>query len=132
MNTIKHLYPILYPQFAKHFAELKERPYREFEHEAGFRFIDSLKRYKSGGTTGPPYYDYEYTCALPRPLKAWQVRAFLYCELRLLELFDGNGRTKTEAGNKEGPLEYLCPSVPFSSFDVEGLDMVSLNVVVPP
>ena len=112
VNTIKDLFPILYPDFAKHFTKLKECPYREFEHEAGFKFLDSLKRYKSRSATGPPYYDYEYTCTLPRPLKAWQVRAFLYCELRLLELFDGNGHTKQRKGTRRGPWSTCVPLYP--------------------
>ena len=119
-------------EFETNFQQLKERPYKEFEEDAKFRFIESLKCFKSGDKNGPPYFDYQYTCSLPRPLSCWQLRAFLYCELRLLELFDGCGRTRIESNNQLGPCEYMCPTVPFSSFNSDSMEMVSLRVVVPP
>ena len=132
LETIRHQYPFLLSEFQNHFQELKERPYEEFEKDAKFRFIESLQAFKSGDKNGPPFFDCEYMRLLPRPLLCWQLRAFLYCELRLLELFDGEGRTRAEGTGELGPCEYLCPVVPFSSFESDSMELVSLNVVVPP
>ena len=131
MKTIRDNYPLLLTEFETHFQELKEQSFEEFERDAKFRFIESLKSFKSGDTNGPPYFNYKYTCSLPKPLLCWQLRAFLYCELRLLELFDGDGCTRVEMSSELGPWEYLCPVIPFSSFDSDSMVMVSLNVVVP-
>ena len=133
LQTVREHYPLLLSDFVAHFQELQEKNYEEFEREAGFRFIESLNNFKSGRRDGLPYYSYEYTCSLPKPLSSWQLRAFLYCELRLLELFNGTGHTSIEGrSNEVGPTEYLCPVVPLSGFSSDSMEIVQLNVVIPP
>jgi len=107
-------YPQARSDLMAHLDALKSMTFEEFEREAGFQFLDS-KGNKSKESAWPPYFGYEYFIQLPRPTKAWEVRAFLYCELRLLKLFSGNGYTVVEDEKEQGVKEYLCPNLPIRS-----------------
>ena len=93
-----------------HIQTLKERDIEDFEKEAHFQFLDS-KNNKGMKKSEPPYFGYKHFTCLPKPRTAWQVRAFLYCELRLFKLYSGDGYTMTEGGRKRRVLEYFCPNV---------------------
>ena len=129
-KAIKALYPLVYEDFEKHFDELKLKPIEMFEREAGFKFIESRKALDSKDTEAPPYFSYEYLCSLPEPHTSWQVRAFLYCELRLLEMFKGTGVTFT-SDMEHGVKEYLCPNISVSNFCSNGVEVIPLDVTVP-
>ena len=75
---------------------------------------------------------YARFCTLPKPQKDWETRLFLYCELRIFELFSGDGHTWSESGVK-GEKEYLCPNYCFAKdLGPENYIIVPLNVQVPP
>lgn len=93
-----------------HIQTLKEKDLEYFERQAGFKFLDSKKK-KGMKKTDPPHFGYEHFTSLPKPRTSWQVRAFLYCELRLLKLYSGDGYTTNESGKGTRLLEYLCPNV---------------------
>ena len=134
--VLRALYPDALPDFVLHRAQLVETSYESFEQEAGFKFLESRKMLDAaiaGGVHvggGPPYCSYEHFRSLPRPRKAWQVRLFLYCELRLLELFSGDGHTYMDDGTP-GCKEYLCTNVDIADFDPMQSALIPLDVHVP-
>jgi hypothetical protein len=54
-----------------------------------------------------PRYTYEEYTRLDGPREAWQTRLFLYCQLRLFELYTGDGMCKDHRGQATYA-EYLC------------------------
>ena len=108
-------YPLANTDLMAHMDILKSKSFEDFEKEAGFQFLDS-KRNKNKESAWPPYFGYDYFIQLPKPTKAWEVRAFLYCELRLLKLYSGTGYTVMDNHRREqGLKEYLCPNLPIRS-----------------
>src|SRR3990167_10193972 len=81
-------YPSVYEDFTQFKQDLMTTEYEEFEKQAGFPFIHALKQ-----SLNYPCYTHDYYTNLPAPKTLWQFRCFLYCELRLLELFKGDGYT---------------------------------------
>lgn len=117
MKLVEKYYHLAADDCRRHLEVMKSKSCEEFEEEAGFKFLDA-KINSSNGKNIPPHYSYEYYCSLPDKAnrKAWQTRLFLYCELRLFELFTGNGRTLSISGKDggsslSGPLEYISPNV---------------------
>ena len=128
---LRVLYPEALSDFVLHRAQLVETSYELFEQEAGFKFLESRKTQDAAiHVGGPPYYSYEHFRSLPRPRKAWQVRLFLYCELRLLELFRGDGHTYMDDGTP-GCTEYFCTNAGIADFDPMQSALIPLDVHVP-
>lgn len=123
-------YPDVLQDFVSHRAQLVGASYQTFEQEAGFKFLETKGSTNARGCHVPPQYTYEYFRSLPIPRRAWQVRLFLYCELRLLELFRGDGQTCMEDGTA-GCKEYLCTNVDFADFDPLQSVLIPLDVQVP-
>ena len=122
IEHVRGTFPDALDSLLEHIHTLKEGRFEDFEKEAGFQFLDAKKNRHKGGT--PPYFSYEHLCSLPRPHTAWQVRAFLFCELRLLKLFTGDGYTCNEGGSGQRVLEYLGPN-----FQLEGIDRSKCTVL---
>ena len=114
----------------EHLQELKTRDLEHFEAQAGFEFLEARRNEDGSIPNGRPFYSYSHYCGLPRPREAWQVRLFLYCEMRLLRLFQGGGFTLTEKGD-HGSLEYFCTNVPLSRFDPKESAVIPMKVTIP-
>lgn len=93
-------YPDLAPKIARALPELKRRSFRELEAQAPTKFaaVDAI------GASHPEYIDEKKLAA--REGKPWEVRAFLYYRARLMELYAGDGYTRTPDG-KKGLREYV-------------------------
>ena len=130
IRIVEVCYPECYQDLMQHLTELKEKAFEHFESEANFKFLDARKNEKGTIPNAPPFYSYEYFCSLSKPRRAWQVRLFLYCEMRLLRLFRGDGYTYSEQ-DERGCLEYLCPNVPLSAFDPKESIVIPLKVTIP-
>ena len=132
VRLAKGYYPNVVAELEQHLAELRRTPYSHFEEMAGFKFIGCRKSRgmsasESAAAGLPPHYSYEHFCTLPKPRTVWQMRAFLYCELHLLETFAGDGFTVDADGHRYCK-EYLCPNVSLSSLESS---IFPLNVVIP-
>lgn len=115
-----------------HIKALKEMRFEEFEKEAGFEFLEAKKnRQSQNSPDSPPYFGYKYFCSLPKPRTAWQVRAFLFCELRLLKLFTGDGYTCNEGNSGQRVLEYLGPNVVLGDLDETKCVVLRMDVQYP-
>lgn len=129
IQHIKTTFPLAYEDVMDNIHTLRERSFEDFEKEAGFQFLECKKnRDGKGGPGSPPYFSYEYFCSLPKPRTAWQVRAFLYCEVRLLKLFTGDGYTCNESKAGRRILEYLGPNVRLSDLDPSKSAVMRMNI----
>ena len=129
IQHIRDTFPEALDDVIRNMIELQQRKFEEFEEEAGFQFLDAKKNRHGEGIPGsPPYFSYEYFCTLPKPRTAWQVRAFLFCELRLLKLFTGDGYTCNEGGGGQRLLEYLGPNVQLEELDPVKSVVLRMNV----
>lgn len=132
---IEKNYPLAVQDYTRHLDVFKTTNFEEFEKQAGFKFIESKKQLEGG----PPLYSYEYYCRLPNlgSCSAWQTRLFLYCELRLFELFTGNGHTiSVNAQNGSigaiGLLEYICPNVSITElWSLGSTAVIPLQCILP-
>ncbi|CAH1263773.1 Hypp2762 [Branchiostoma lanceolatum] len=104
--------------------KVKTRSVDDFEKDCSVRFIEALEN-----PTGPDYMTYDRYMALSDP-QPWQTRLFLYCELRLFELFTGDGRTKLHDGSL-GEMEYLCDNVALSEFGEGNYRTIPVTVTIP-
>ena len=129
LEIVRLGYPLAAPDMEQHFDELRNTPFDEFEKAAGFRFIDT---HHNTTSSGPRPYKYAEYCALPKPRKAWQTRLFLYCELHLLELYTGDGKTQSD-GLSVRHKEYLCCDRSLEELKERGLpcEAIPLNVIIP-
>lgn len=134
-RIVRTLYPEAHPSLTAHWEVLRTKPFEYFEGEAGFEFMEARRNIDSLLPNGPPFYSYEYFCSLPKPRTAWQVRAFLFCELRLLRLFRGDGWTQSEEGGGGGGgrelREYLCSNVPLEHLNPQLSAVIPMTVVMP-
>ena len=137
MKLVGKYYPLAADDCRKHLDVMKSTSCEEFEKEAGFKFLEAKISDSSGGKDSPPHYSYEYYCGLldRGGCKAWQTRLFLYCELRLFELFTGNGRTlsingKDSGYNYSGPLEYISPNVSLSYLNSLGIPTATVELTL--
>ncbi|XP_035667706.1 uncharacterized protein LOC118410248 [Branchiostoma floridae] len=121
---ISRHYPLCVDRVHKHLPEIKTRSVDDFEKDCSVRFIEALEN-----PTGPDYMTYDRYMALSDPLP-WQTRLFLYCELRLFELFTGDGRTKLHDGSL-GETEYLCDNVDLTDFGEGNYRIIPLTVTIP-
>lgn len=130
IQIIQHLYPEALEDVTSNLGELRTRDLDSFQIEAGFNFYDAKKNDRGQFPDAPRYFSYTYFCSLPKPRAAWQVRAFLYCEMRLLKLFKGDGYTWTEGGGR-GRKEYIAPNIPLSMLDPKQSVIIPMMVKVP-
>ena len=131
-NIVHSMYPKAYSDFTQHFEALKKTPFEQFEEEAGFEFLQSIKNERESSPEVAPFYSYDKYCSLPEPRKAWQVRLFLYCEMRLLKLFRGDGCTvSASAEGSTRCLEYLCPNIRITDLDSEHSELIPMSVSIP-
>lgn len=129
IQHIEALFPEAISDLKEHIHTLEEKTLEYFEEEAGFRFLDAKKnRYTQDY---PPYFSYKYFCSLPKPRSAWQVRAFLYCELRLHKLFTGDGHTCNEGDRGMRIKEYLCPNTRISDLDSTKSVVLPMRMTIP-
>lgn len=71
------------------------------------------------GRANGAYFGYDEACAVlkaGKTLAPWQVRAFLYCALRLNGHFAGTGRAAHNADGSPGPAEYLMANGPMGTY----------------
>ncbi|XP_077983501.1 uncharacterized protein LOC144438313 [Glandiceps talaboti] len=125
LNLVKTYYPKAEETIREHLPEIKIQSVEFYEEQAGMKFIDAIKE--------PPddnYMSYDKYVSLEKPVKSWQTRLFLYCELRLLELFQGNGYTKFEDGTK-GEKEFICPNIEIKEFGENNYVILPMKIVVP-
>ena len=133
-HIVHSMYPNVYPDLMQHLSTLKNTPFEDFEKEAGFTFLECRRNISGTFADKPPYYNYDFYCTLPKPRTALQVRLFLYCEIRLLEMFRGDGYASTTepAADSVPSLEYLCPNLRLSEFDEEHLAVLPMmHVCIP-
>ena len=137
MKLVEKYYPLAAEDCRRHLEVMKNKSCEGFEKEAGFKFLDAKTSCSRDGKVTPPHYDYEYYCSLPDKgnRKAWQTRLFLYCELRLFELFTGNGRTLSISGkdggyNYSGPLQYISPNVSLSYLRSLGIPTATVELTL--
>ena len=132
VQHVRATFPDALDDLLSHLHTLKESRFENFEREAGFQFLEAKKnRHAQAGPSAPPYFSYEYFCSLPKPRSAWQVRAFLYCELRLLKLFTGDGLTCNEGGNGKRIPEYFGPNVRIGELDPAKCTVLRMKVELP-
>ena len=125
-------YPEAHTDFKQHLPELRGKEFKYFEKQAGFSFLEARKNQDSTDpNTYPPFYTYDYYRSLAKPRSCWQVRAFLYCELRLLELFTGDGVTSHPHSCTAGLNEYLCPNLAIAECNPKDIALLPLTVVFP-
>ena len=128
-QIVRTLYPAAHSSMAEHWDSLRNNTFDHFEKEAGFEFIEARRNIDGAVPNGPPFYSYDYFCRLPQPRTAWQVRAFLYCELRLLKLFRGDGLTGS--GGEGGLREFLVPNISLASLNPLHSAVIPMTVVMP-
>lgn len=131
-HIIHSLYPNVYPDLMVHLQTLKITPFNEFEKQAGFKFLECRRNIDGIYPDKPPYYSYDFYSSLPKPRTAMQVRLFLYCEMRLLEMFRGDGYASTVEPGSVHCLEYLCPNLKLSDFDKQCVAVLPMNNVIIP
>ncbi|XP_071784647.1 uncharacterized protein [Asterias amurensis] len=122
---IQIFYPAALESVLTHWDTIKANPVEFFEREVDFKFISTLS-----DTSGPQYMSYEKYLSLPKPQTAWQTRLFLYCELRMFELFTGDGLTCRQDGTK-GEREYVSTNYDLSQIDRSNWVAVPITVDVP-
>ena len=131
-GIVRSVYPKVHSDLTQHLDTLKETPFERFEEEAGFEFLQSIKNERESSPDVAPFYSYDKYCSLLVPRKAWQVRLFLYCEMRLLKLFRGDGCTvSASAKGSTGCLEYLCPNIRIADLDSRHSELIPMSVFIP-
>ncbi|XP_065187688.1 uncharacterized protein LOC135818260 [Sycon ciliatum] len=133
VELCRQFYPGAVPDVMRHLSEFRARSVADYEKAHGVNFL-SIKRSPS------QLMDYSRFMALAAPRSAWQTRLFLYCELRLLELFTGQGFTKNESdavtvGNEDHwPClrECVCENAELATQLSSGTaSLIKLQVVLP-
>ena len=119
-------FPEALDEFNHHRVTLSSHSCEFFEKESGIDFMKCLQL-KQECDAVSPYFSYAryLACAVPR--SSWQVRLFLYCELRILEFFVGDGYTLTP-DKKPGYKEYISNSINLSLIPADDLLVVPLQI----
>ena len=131
-RIVNSMYPNVYSDLLQYLPVLKQTPFEDFEKEAGFVFLECRRNIHGDFPDKPPYYSYEFYCSLPKPRTALQVRLFLYCEMRLLEMFRGDGYASCVEPRSVHCLEYLCPNLPLSELDEDCLAVLPMTHISIP
>ncbi|XP_022082332.1 uncharacterized protein LOC110974774 [Acanthaster planci] len=124
-ELIHTCYPAALEAVLSHWQTIKDNPVASFEEEVDYKFIAAVS-----DPSGPLYMGYDRFVSLPKPQTAWQTRLFLYCELRMFELFSGDGLTSREDGTK-GEKEYVCMNYELEKIDRKLWLAIPLDVEVP-
>ncbi len=99
-HTIKEMYPEhVYNLYTKHIENLKNKSFEDIDALG----VISLKEAYENGPESAGYINSE---KLTENSSLWEFRSFLYNEMRLTELYEGNGYTKNEKG-EAGLAEYF-------------------------
>ena len=107
-SLVQKHYSSVAPKVQARLTDLKAKKFAEIEAEAPSRFAEVDKI----GKSRPDYMD---AARLERGQGLlWEVRAFLYYQLRLMELFSGDGLTRTSDGSS-GLREYIGANRPIAS-----------------
>ena len=106
---VRQCYPNVYPDYCRLERDLRNTTVDEFESEVKFSFYNVLK----GLDEQHSFVDEEKYLSFATPRTACQLRLFLYCELRLLEFFAGDGLINVPgtAPDAERYCEYLAGNV---------------------
>ena len=115
-----------YEDFIRHRDILSTQPCGYFEKESGVKFLKCLELKKESDLTSP-YFSYARFLCCPAPRSAWQVRLFLYCELRILEKFTGDGYTLMPNG-KKGYKEFIANNFKLSLLPKNQFTIVPLAI----
>ncbi|XP_071957628.1 uncharacterized protein [Antedon mediterranea] len=126
LKFVRRCYPDAFQIVKQHLYIMKNNPVEFFEAQAGFKFIDALHN-----PDGPNFMSYARFRMLPPPQLEWETRLFLYCEVRIFELFTGNGFTKRSDGI-QGEKEYICENYELTMFGDENCVAIPLTVCIPP
>ncbi len=107
LAAISAAYPEIAHLVKLHAKELKRTSFGSFEEQAGFSFaaVDKL------GASDQRFMN--LSRLLDSPGSACDLRRFLYHVTRLSELYNGDGRTRTEEG-KPGVREYIMANRPLT------------------
>lgn len=120
LTAIAAAYPEIAHLVKLHAKELKRTSFTSFEAHAGFSFaaVDKL------GANDPRFMT--LSRLLESPGSACDLRRFLYHVTRLSELYNGDGRTRTEEG-KPGVREYIMANRPLTDLGQYELTAIHLN-----
>lgn len=124
-SCITEYYPLALENCNHHWDAIISSSIETFEKAAGFKFITAMK-----DVHGQSFMNYTKFCLLSKPVQAWQVRFFLYCELRIFELFNGDGFTYGESG-EVGEKEYISPNFKLSDMNQDDIIVVPLQIDIP-
>ncbi|XP_072014417.1 uncharacterized protein [Amphiura filiformis] len=122
---ISKCYPKACSSIQNHWTAIQTKPVEYFEEQAGFKFIQAVS-----DPSKPLYMSYEKFISLPTPQKEWEARCFLYCELRIFELFSGDGVTKNTDGT-DGEREYICLNYDKEQLGEGNFVAIPLEIDVP-
>jgi len=126
---IHHFYPEVYKDYIRLESDLLSTPFSEIEKLAGFPFFPVMK----GLDPARKYCNYEEYCKLESPRDLHQLRLFLYCEFRLLELFAGTGYTLLENSPGDHLSEFLMKNKTMEELrEVANVFEATLDIEVPP
>lgn len=125
-NMLAWKFPEALDDFTKHKQIVSSNNCQFFEKESGVDFMKCLKL-KQENDAISPYYSYARYLRCPTPRSAWQVRLFLYCELRILEYFTGDGYTHT-GDRKRGYREHIANSINISLIPADQLFITKLHI----
>lgn len=120
LTAISAAYPEIAHLVKIHAKELKRTSFGSFEEQAGFSFasVDKL------GASDPRFMN--LSRLLQSSGSACDLRRFLYHVTRLSELYNGDGRTRTEEG-KPGVREYIMTNRPLTELGQYELTALHLN-----
>lgn len=121
LTAISAAYPEIAHLVKIHAKELKRTSFGSFEEQAGFSFaaVDKL------GASDKRFMN--LSRLLKSPGSACDLRRFLYHVTRLSELYNGDGRTRTEEG-KPGVREYIMANRPLTELGQYELTALHLNI----
>ena len=111
-NLVEKQYPELTSKVKRVLPELKKSSFSQIEAQAPTKFSVVDKT----GESHPDFFDEEKLRKSGGRL--WQVRAFLFYRVRLMDLYAGDGYSRTSDGQK-GLKEYMMLNAPVSSLAVE-------------
>lgn len=128
-SIIQLHYPKALHDYINYLTEIQTKPTSYFQDISGICFLKCLEL-RDEHNAKSPYMNYNRYLECPEPRTSWQLRLFLYCELRLLDKFVGNGRTLM-ADNSYGPLEYIASNVQLNTFQPSNVFLAPIHVYLP-
>lgn len=122
-DNLMHLLKMTYPasvmdRIAPYFSDLKSTPFQEIQNQAASLFSAVNKDKKH-----PEYMSVDKFLADNEPT-LWKARAFLYYNVRLTELYSGDGFSYDESGKRLEP-EFIAPNVPLK--DLKDVQVIPLK-----